>query len=100
MDDAPLHLTVRIDRPDGLHKPFQTVHTEQIDVQNSPAFEVVQHIQPEFAALVLSNPHTQDVFRAVHGNAQNYICCLRLVLVIFLHLIVDGIQENKRIDRF
>ena len=80
MDDAPLHLAVGIDRPDGLHKPFQSVHTEQIDVQNSPAFEVVQHIQPEFAALVLSNPHTQDVFHAVHGDTQDYICCLYFLI--------------------
>ena len=36
MDDAPLHLAVGIDRPDGLHKALQPVHTEQIDIQNSP----------------------------------------------------------------
>ena len=57
MDDTPLYLAVGIDRPDGLHKPFQTIHTEQIDIQNTPAFEIIQHIQPKFAALVLPDPH-------------------------------------------
>ena len=100
MDNAPLHLAVGIDRRDGLHKACQTVHTEQIYVQNSSAFEVVQHIQPEFAALVLPNPHTKDIFRAIHGDAQNHIRRLGLVLMVFLHLVVDGVQKYDRIDCF
>ena len=32
MDDAPLHLALRIDRPNGFHEAFQTVHTEQINI--------------------------------------------------------------------
>ena len=100
MDNAPLHLAVGIHRRDGLHEALQAIHTEQIYVQNSPAFEVVQHIQPEFAALVLPDPHTQDVLCAVHGNAQNHVCRLRLILVVFFYLVVDGIQKHKRIHRF
>ena len=56
MDDTPLHLAVGIDRSDGLYETLQAVHTEQIDVQNSPAFEIIQHIQPEFATLMLYRP--------------------------------------------
>ena len=91
MDDAPLHLTLGIDR-----EAFQTVHTEQIDVQNSPAFEVVQHIQPEFAALMLPNPYTQNVLCTIHGNTQNHICCFRLVLVVLLHLVMNSVQKHER----
>ena len=56
MDDTPLHLAVGIDRSDGLYETLQAVHTEQIDVQNSPACEIIQHIQPEFATLMLYRP--------------------------------------------
>ena len=31
-------LAVGIDCPDGFHKPVQTVHTEQVNIQNSPDF--------------------------------------------------------------
>ena len=99
MDDAPLHLAVGIDRANGLHKTLQAIHTEQIDVQNSPAFEVIQHIQPEFAALVLPNPHAQDILRAIHCNTQNHIRCLRLIRMILLHLVMDGLQKYERIHR-
>ena len=32
MDDAPLHLTAGIDCTDGLHKPVQSVHAEQVNI--------------------------------------------------------------------
>ena len=73
MDDAPLYLAVGINSPNSFHEAFQTVHTEQINIQNSPAFELIQHIQPEFAALVLPNPNAQDILCAIHGDAQNHI---------------------------
>ena len=86
MDDAPLHLAAGIDRPNSFHEAFQTVHTEQINIQNAPAFEVIQYIQPEFAALVFPDPDAQDVLCTIHGDAQNHIGRLGLVLMVFLTL--------------
>ena len=99
MDDAPLYLAVGINSPNSFHKALQTVHAEQINIQNSPAFEVVQHIQPEFAALMFADPHAQDVLCAVHGDAQNHIRRLGLVLMVSLHLVVDGVQKYEGIHR-
>lgn len=56
MDDAALQPAFREDGLDSLHHPTQAVRAEQIYIQNSPAFEVIQHIQPEFAVFVLSDP--------------------------------------------
>ena len=37
---------------DGLHHATQAVGTEQVNIQNVPAFRVIQFIQPKFAALM------------------------------------------------
>ena len=36
----------------SLYHPTQAVRAEQIYIQNAPAFEVIQHIQPEFAVFM------------------------------------------------
>ena len=46
---------------------------------------------------MLPDPDAQDVLCAVHGDAQNHICRLGLVLMVFLHLVVDGIQKHEEI---
>ena len=48
---------------------------------------------------MLPNPYAQNVFRAVHGNAQHHIGRLCPVLVILLHFVVDGVQKYERIHR-
>ena len=58
---------------------------------------VVQHIQPEFAALVLPDPDTQNVLRTIHGDAQNHVGRLGLILMVFLHLVMDGVQKHEQI---
>ena len=99
VDDAPLYLAAGIDRPNGFHEALQAVHAEQIHIPNPLAFEIVQHIQPKFAALVLPDPDAQDVLCAVHGDAQNHIGCLGLALMVFLHLVVDSVQKYEGIYR-
>ena len=56
MHDAPLQTGVGIDCLNCLRHSAQTIRTEQVNVHNTPAFEVIQHIQPEFAGLMLPNP--------------------------------------------
>ena len=70
VDNAALQTALGIDSLDGLHHTAQAVGAEQINIHNPPAFEVIQHIQPEFAALVLADPHAQDVLPAIQGDAQ------------------------------
>ena len=90
MDDAPLQTALGIHRLNDLHHAAQTVRAEQINIQNAPTFEVIQHIQPKFATLMLPNPDTQNVFSAVHGDAQNHIGRLGHIAVILLDLVMDG----------
>ena len=97
MDDAPLQTALGIHRLNDLHHAAQTVRAEQINIQNAPTFEVIQHIQPKFATLMLPNPDTQNVFSAVHGNAQNHISCLGHIAVVLFNLVVDGVHEDKRV---
>ena len=100
MDDAPLQTALGIHRLNGLHHAAQTVRAEQINIQNAPTFEVIQHIQPKFAALMLPNPDTQNVFSAVHGDAQNHIGRLGHIAVILLDLVMDGIHDDKGVKAF
>ena len=58
---------VGIHRADGFNHAAQAVGAEQVHIQNSPGLEVIQHIQPEFAALMCPNPHTMDVLPTIHG---------------------------------
>ena len=99
MDDAALQTALGIHRTDGFHHPAQAVRAEQIYIHNSPAFEVIQHIQPEFAALMLPNPHAQNVLPAVHGNAQNHVSRLGHIPMVLTHLVMDSIHEDERIHR-
>ena len=66
VDDAPLQTTLGIHCLDRLHHTAQAIGAEQINIQNTPAFEVIQHAQPKFAALMLADPHAQNVFPAVY----------------------------------
>ena len=100
MDDTTLQTALGIYRLDSLHHTTQTVGTEQINIQNAPTFEVIQHIQPKFAAFMLTDPNPKNVFLTVQGNAQYHIGCLGHIAVIFLYFVVDGIHENEGIDAF
>ena len=51
MDDAALETAVGIHGLDSLHHAAQTVRAKQINIHNSPTFEVVQHIQPHMSRL-------------------------------------------------
>ena len=100
MNDAALQAALGIHCLDRLHHAAKTVGTEQVNVQNTPAFEVIQHAQPKFAALMLPNPHAQNVFSAVHGDTQDHIGGLGHIAVILFDLIVDSIHEDEEIDAF
>lgn len=97
MDDAALQTALGIHGLNSLHHPAQTIGTEQIYTQNTPAFEVVQHIQPEFAAFMLADPHAQNVLVPVHGDSQHHT---GHIAVILFDLVVNGIHEHEGIDRF
>ena len=73
MDNAALQTALGIHRLGSLYHPLQTVGAKQIHIQNTPAFEVVQHIQSEFAAFMLPNPHAQNVFVPVNSDPQHHI---------------------------
>ena len=62
MDDVALHLTLGIDRSYGLYQTLQTIHTEQIYIQNTPAFEIIEYIQPGFTAFMFADPYIKNIF--------------------------------------
>ena len=100
MNDATLDLCVRKSRFNSLSKTCQTVHAEQKHILNSTSFELVQHIQPEFTALIFTNPYAENIFLSVKIDAQNYICSFRYILMIFLDFVMDCIHKHKRIYCF
>ena len=84
MDNAALKAALGIDRLDGLHHAAESIGAEQIYIHNSPAFEVIQHIQPKFAALVFTDPHAENILPAIHRDTQDYISGLCHISVIRL----------------
>ena len=100
MNDAALNLCVRKSRFNSLSETCQTVNAEQKYIFNSMSFELVQHIQPKFTALIFANPYSENIFLPVKIDAQNYICSLRDILMIFLDLVMNCIHKHKRIYCF
>ena len=49
---------------------------------------------------MLPNPDTQNVFSAVHGDAQHHIGRLGHIAVVLLDLVVDGVHEDEGINAF
>ena len=100
MNDATLDLCIWKSRFNSLSETCQTVHAEQKYILNSTSFELVQHIQPKFTALIFANPYSENIFLTVEIDAQNYIRSLRDILMIFLDLVMNCIHKNKRIYCF
>ena len=100
MNDATLNLCVRKSRFNSLSETSQSVHAEQKYIFNSTSFELVQHIQPKFTALIFANPYAENIFLTVKIDAQNYICSLRDILMIFLDFVMNCIHKHKRIYSF
>ena len=96
MNDATLNLCVRKSRFNSLSETCQTVHAEQKYIFNPTSFELVQHIQPKFTALIFANPYSENIFLTVEIDTQNYIRSLRDILMILLDFVMDCIHKNKR----
>jgi len=100
MNDATLNLCIWKSSFNSLSETCQTVHAEQKYILNSTGFELVQHIQPKFTALIFANPYAENIFLTVKIDAQNYIRSLRDILMIFLDLVMNYIHKHKRIYSF
>ena len=98
--NATLQTAVRKGCFYGLHHSAQAVRAKQIHVYNSTTFELIQHVQPKFAALMLSDPDPKNVFSTIHRNAENDVGCLCDIAMILFHLVVNGIHEYERINAF
>ena len=44
MNNAALEAALGIDRLDGLHHAAKPIRAEQINLQNAPTFEVIEHV--------------------------------------------------------
>ena len=100
MNDATLDLCIWESRFNSLSEACQTVHAEQKHILNSTSFEFIQHIQPEFTALVFAYPYAENILLTVKIDAQNYICSLRDILMILLDFILNCVHKHKRIHHF
>ena len=100
MNDATLDLCIWKSCFNSLSETCQTVNAEQKYIFNSTGFELIQHIQPKFTALIFANPYSENIFLTVKIDAQNYICSLRDILMIFLDLVMNCIHKHKRIYSF
>lgn len=71
MDNAILDVRLREYRIDGIGKPGQMIYTGDESIVYSSVPEAAEHRRPVLGALILSNPHAQDVFVVFQINANS-----------------------------
>ena len=73
MHDAGLHHRFRKGGRDGLRKALETVDHGDENVLNTPALQLIHHREPEFGALIVGNPETQNLTNTVSRDAKGHI---------------------------
>lgn len=89
MDDTSLDSRHRIRGSNRLPEPGQAVHSEQVNVFDAPAFQVVEHAAPELRRLVFSNPDAQDILVPIHVYTQHNVGSLNLLCYQFYSCVKD-----------
>lgn len=65
MDNTLLNLGLWVAGGNSLREARQVVYTGDEDILNTAVFQLIQHAQPEFGGLVLSDPHAENILVAV-----------------------------------
>lgn len=73
MNDAPLVFRQRIRRRYGFLDAAQSVRTDHENVLYAAVFQLVQHAQPEFRALILTDGDAQDFLPPFLVDAEYHV---------------------------
>lgn len=99
MDDAQLDLGLGEHAADGIGEPRQTVHRGDQDVLDPAHAQLTQDPGPELGALVLADPHPQQLLVAKEVDPQGQVHRPGLDPAFGADLQVDGVQIDDRPDR-
>ena len=84
----------------AVSKPVKlSVHAIK-NILYAPIPQTIQYGRPELCALILADPHAQNIFAAVQIKADGNVYCFLYDLPFAADMVVDRIQKNYGIDRF
>ena len=70
MDNAELHVGVRIYRFDGIAQAGKSIAAHDEHVRDTAGLEVVENFEPETRAFGFFNPQAQHLLPAVRADAE------------------------------
>ena len=100
VNHAVLNLRFREHRMDGCIETSQIVCTCDKNILYAPIPQTIQYGRPKLCALILADPHAQNIFATVQIKADGNVYCFLYNLPFTTNMVVDRIQKNYGIDRF
>lgn len=73
MHDASLDMSFWKDASDTILQTGHPIHGQEQDILNAPVLDGVKDVEPRALRFPRGNPQPQDVFPAMHINAQDDI---------------------------
>ena len=98
VDNAVLNLGFGESGVDGRVKSGQVVRAGDENVLYIPVFQAIEYGSPKLGALVLPDPHTQNILPAVRVDAYGDVHCLLHNLPLVADMVVDGVQKYHCVD--
>mgnify|MGYP006900618202 CR=1 FL=1 len=102
MHDAPLVLRLRIRRRYGFPDSAQAIRADHENVLYAAVFQLIEHAQPEFCALVLADRDAQNFLPAFLVDAEDHIRRRFADPIVLPHVehhgvnVCDGIYRAQR----
>ena len=100
VNHAVLNLRFREHCMDGCIETSQIVCTCDKNILYAPIPQTIQYGRPELCALILADPHAQNIFATIQIKADGNVHCFLYDLPFAADMVVDRIQKNYGIDRF
>ena len=100
MNHAVLNLRFREHCMDGCIETSQIICTCDKNILYAPIPQTIQYGRPELCALILADPHPQNIFAAIQIKADGNVYCFLYDLLFTMDMVVDCVQKNYGIDRF
>jgi hypothetical protein len=97
--DARLQRGCREYRSERLADALEAIGDRDQDVAHAAGLQVVEHLHPEFGALGVLDPQSQDVARAVGQHAQGQVDRLVAHHRLFADLHAQRVEEDHRVHR-
>ena len=79
---------------DGCIETIQIVCTRDKNILYAPISQTIQYGRPELCALILADPHAQNIFAAVQIKADGNVYCFLYDLSFTTDMIVNRIQKT------